>query len=387
MIIKTIAICLSITTLAILYLCLLIYKRKMQIWLPSYFFFSIKNIFIQKKYPVHIMFCFVDHFEPPLGEEKIGMRRIMEWVEKWPRIALKHKDSDGCIPRHTWFFAIENLDMPEIEEEFRYIVDLCKKGYGEVEVHIHHSYDNSESFRGKMLRGLEIYKRYGMLKKDIKTGGYRFAFIHGGWALDNSRKEDRYCGVNNELQVLRELGCYADFTFPSYGFTSQPKKINSIYYAKDDPQMPKSYNTGVDVRVGGSEWGDLLIIEGPLGIIWWAPPHRHYPFIETGDITDKNPPTEKRVAKWIELAPIVRGRPEWKFVKIYCHGCYDASMKILLGEPIDWMFSYLEDRYNDGTRYILHYVTSREMYNIIKAAESGLSKSPNNYRDYKIKEM
>src|SRR3546814_20317333 len=46
------------------------------------------------------------------------------------------------------------------------------------------------------------------------------------------------------------------------------------------------------------------------------------------------------------------------------------------------MFSYLEDRYNDGERYVLHYVTAREVHNIIKAAEAGHGGDPNDYRDF-----
>src|SRR3546814_14546559 len=46
------------------------------------------------------------------------------------------------------------------------------------------------------------------------------------------------------------------------------------------------------------------------------------------------------------------------------------------------MFSYLEDRYNDGERYVLHYVTAREVHNIIKAAEAGHGVDPNDYRDF-----
>jgi hypothetical protein len=33
------------------------------------------------------------------------------------------------------------------------------------------------------------------------------------------------------------------------------------------------------------------------------------------------------------------------------------------------MFERLESKYNDRTNYVLHYVNSREMYNIAKAAE------------------
>jgi hypothetical protein len=46
------------------------------------------------------------------------------------------------------------------------------------------------------------------------------------------------------------------------------------------------------------------------------------------------------------------------------------------------MFAHLGKRYNDGSEYVLHYVSAREMYNIIKAAESGASGDPGNYRNY-----
>ena len=57
-------------------------------------------------------------------------------------------------------------------------------------------------------------------------------------------------------------------------------------------------------------------------------------------------------------------------------------MDALLGAPVDAMFSDLEARYNDGHRYVLHYVSTREMVNIVKAAEAGLVGDPDDYRDY-----
>lgn len=60
-------------------------------------------------------------------------------------------------------------------------------------------------------------------------------------------------------------------------------------------------------------------------------------------------------------------------------------MDTLLGAPIDAMHSYLEERYNDGREYALHYVTAREMYNIARAAEAGKAGDPNQYRDFELK--
>lgn len=59
-------------------------------------------------------------------------------------------------------------------------------------------------------------------------------------------------------------------------------------------------------------------------------------------------------------------------------------MDTLLGEAADAMHTHLERAYNDGARHVLHYVTAREMYNIIRAAEAGLCGNPGDYRDFEL---
>ncbi|MDP5031316.1 MAG: hypothetical protein NWQ57_12560, partial [Paraglaciecola sp.] len=68
--------------------------------------------------------------------------------------------------------------------------------------------------------------------------------------------------------------------------------------------------------------------------------------------------------------------------KVHTHGAQEGDMDTLLGEPRDFLHSYLETKYNDGEKYVLHYVSAREMYNIAKAAEAGISGNPNKYRDF-----
>ena len=51
---------------------------------------------------------------------------------------------------------------------------------------------------------------------------------------------------------------------------------------------------------------------------------------------------------------------------------------------MDEAFGYLETAYNDGSAYVLHYVTARELYNIIRAAEAGEVGDPDDYRNYSI---
>ena len=43
-----------------------------------------------------------------------------------------------------------------------------------------------------------------------------------------------------------------------------------------------------------------------------------------------------------------------------------------------------ESKYNYGVNYKLHYVTAREAYNIVKAAEAGKAGNPGEYRDFVI---
>lgn len=59
-------------------------------------------------------------------------------------------------------------------------------------------------------------------------------------------------------------------------------------------------------------------------------------------------------------------------------------MDTLLGATAHTMHDHLEHAYNDGERHVLHYVTAREVYNIIKAAEAGMSGNPDAWRDFEL---
>ncbi|MBK8740375.1 MAG: hypothetical protein IPM02_13000 [Betaproteobacteria bacterium] len=95
------------------------------------------------------------------------------------------------------------------------------------------------------------------------------------------------------------------------------------------------------------------------------------PRIENSDVRAGYAPTQDRVDLWIRQHIHVLNRPEWIFVKVHTHGTQERDMEALLGPPLEAMFGDLEARYNDGHRYVLHYVSTREMFNIIKAAGGG----------------
>lgn len=331
----------------------------------------------------HLMFCFVDHYEPAWGKPGIDVEhaRVARWRRDYPLLCARHRDADDRAPVHTFFFPEEEYR----EEHLDALVEMCRQGLGEIEIHLHHDKDNEANLRATLRRFTHLLAdHHDALPRDPATGQPRWAFIHGNWALDNSHPTGFGCGVNNELVVLREEGCYADFTFPAAPDPCQPSTVNRIYYATDDPDRPKSHDRGERVRVGGTAVGDLMIVQGALGLRWRSRKFGLIPRIENSDIRAVSPPTPDRIDAWVSTGIHVEGRPEWIFVKIHTHGTQECDLDTLLGAPMDAAFSYLESRYNDGTQWKLHYVSARELHNIVKAAEAGCAGDPNDYRDYAI---
>jgi hypothetical protein len=331
----------------------------------------------------HLLFCFVDHYEPRWAQPDYATEcaRVARWSKDYPRLCEGHFDSDGRPPVHTFFYPEEEYRPEHIDP----LVQMCRLGLGEIEVHLHHDDDTEAGLREKLRRFTQdLVQRHDALPVDPQTGKPRWAFIHGNWALDNSYPDGSRCGVNNELIVLREEGCYADFTFPAAPDPCQTSTINSIYYATDDPDRPKSHDRGERVRVGGKPVGDMMLIQGPLGFRWTQRKLGIFPRIENGDVRTGSPPTPDRIDAWVRTGIHVQGRPEWIFVKVHTHGTQEHDMDTLLGSSMDAAHSHLESRYKDGVEWKLHYVSAREMYNIVKAAEAGRDGDPGLYRDFEI---
>ncbi len=356
-------------------------SRNMHLWIGSHIVGRFRRERPSDAEPIHVMFCFVDHFEPMwlTPDYATEVARVERWRKDYPALASRHLDSDGVRPQHTFFYPAEEYRPEHLDA----VAEICRQGFGEIEIHLHHDADTPAGLTQSLEEFIEVlHTRHDALSIDPKTQKPTYAFIHGNWCLDNARPDGRYCGIDNELPILRETGCYADFTLPAAPDVSQTKKINSLYYATGKPGQRKAHNTGIDMQVGGSPSGDLLIMQGPLALNWRQRKAGVMPKIENADVRVGQPATPDRVDLWVDAGISVRGRPNWRFVKVHTHGTQEPSMPVLLEEPADAMYSYLEHQYNDGEKYCLHYVTAREMFNIARAAEDGHSGNPNDFRDY-----
>jgi len=338
------------------------------VWLPGY----LTHLLAKRPPPPgtrHLLFLFVDHYEPDHGgvAPERGVARNREWLARYRALADRHRDSYGRRPQHTWFYAAEQHNDGVMQDLSRAVHD----GYGEIELHWHHGNDTNETAPPKLRAILDWFASYGALVS--ASGKVSFGFIHGNWTLDDSGTSDR-CGVRRELDILKAAGCYADFTFPAAGLPMQPRKVNGLYYARDDDQ-PKSYDTGVDAAVGRRGGAGLLIFEGPLGLRW------SWHATEAAGVEDEYEPAPARVDDWVASGIGVAGRPEWTFVKIHTHGI--QSRQAVLGEAADRMLTHLEQAYGRAP-WRLHYVTAREAFNIVRAAEEGRTGDPEQYLDFEI---
>jgi hypothetical protein len=348
----------------------LVRLRNMHYWLGTYLSSPAKR---QRAVPERatLYVCVADHFEP-FGqgvERTLGQARLDRWMSEYPRIAARHRDSFGGAPKHTFFYPLEDYDEQTLDR----LAEISRAGYGDVEVHYHHDNDNAASLRRALLDFKQrLRHRHHLLRDEPGADDGVYCFIHGNWALDNSRPDGRWCGVDNELSVLIDTGCKVDFTMPSAPSDTQTRKINSIYFARGRPGCRKSHDAGRDVAVG--HWGsseELLLVQGPLGLNWKSRKLGVIPRIENGEISADTRPTPDRVRLWAGLAPTVAGAPEHIFLKLHTHGAPEATMNALLGGDLERMWSWLEAEFRDRPGRQLKYVTAWEMYATIRAIAAG----------------
>jgi hypothetical protein len=328
--------------------------------------------------PIHVMFTFVDHWEPGLN---IGAQnRANLWYYDYPKMASKHTDADGKHPQHDWFcLYLEKGPLQTISKS-------VFEGFGEMNPHIHHGTinddynDNTSEMEGLVDQYISYLNTVGACITAEEQPTKPFAFVHGMWSLDNSRDLDghrQYCGCNREIDLLLSKNCYADFTFPAWGSMQPTIMIYKIFAARDC-NYPKSYDLWPNIRqlIANSPLAsdELTIFEGP-----W----------NSTNIDRNEIPTLSRMTAWINYNVSVPGKPNWIFVKTYTHSAanidYPVGYSCIMGDIADQFYTDIERVYNDGVNYQIHYCTAREAYNIAMAAVDGVAQgSPSAYRDYNI---
>ncbi|HXN32333.1 MAG TPA: hypothetical protein VN894_10745 [Polyangiaceae bacterium] len=324
----------------------------------------------------HLLFGVCDHFEPLHGHapREVALARVRAWQEGLPALARPFRDASGRPPRHTFFYPGEEYDPALVDP----LAQLVGAGLAEVEVHLHHDGDTRATLRERLRHTVAALGAHGLVPRLAENPAW--SFVHGNWSLANGRRDGRWCGVDDELRLLHELGCYADFTFPSAPDPCQPVVVNSIYYPRDASRR-RAYDEAEPVRVGSVKRRGVLLVQGPLAITRRA--RSRGLRIEAAALSSSDPPSAARLATWIAQRVHVRGRPEWTFVKVHAHGAPEKNARVMLGEPMAALHEALAELAARGT-WRVHYVTAREMYNVVRAAMDGMPGSPDAYFDYDV---
>lgn len=341
--------------------------------------------------PVHLIIALADHFEPSIVPEN-GLlraryeeqeRRLDFWCQEYPRLADAWRDSDGRPFVHTYFYPAEQYDHGLIQR----LAEHCQAGWGEIEIHLHHGIpapDTAGNTRRQLLEFRDkLASDHGCLSYVDGSGSPKYAFVHGNFALANSAA-GHFCGVDDEMQVLADTGCYADLTLPTASFhPAQIAKINSLYECALPLSQRAPHRRGRDLERGRSPEVFPLMVQGPL-MPHFFPSRSGKAGIENGAITRRNPLSLSRLRLWKQAAIAVRGKPDWLFIKLHCHGMDPTQQDAVIGSPMrEFLRELVEGAEQRGE--LLHFVSAREMVNIILAACDGREGNPGEFRDYRLK--
>lgn len=336
--------------------------RHAELWLPPYLKERSRRR-ARNVAPKRVWLAITDHYEP-LGmgvSLATGFERVARWRDRWPRIAADApKDARGQLPQYSFFYPQEEYQHDIVEN----IAEIARLGVGDVEVHLHHNDDNAENFTRNVSEFCtRLSQDHGLLRQ--VDGRTVFGFIHGNWALDNSRPDGKWCGVSGEIRLLRDLGCYADFTMPSLPSATQGRIVNQIYWCTNNADnKPRSFDHGIEAAVGEGRRGDLLMITGPIGVRFGG---RLVPRTECGEIAGYDMPSPERVRLWFDVAPIVG---DDLFIKLYTHGAVERNLEPLLNEGLANLFGWFAEE-ADRRNMQFHWATAWQMYSAIDAITQG----------------
>jgi hypothetical protein len=341
---------------------------------------------------VHLIFALADHFEPAIVPEDGRARasiseqqhRVERWCAEYPASVGAWRDCEGQPFVHTYFYPAEQYDRDQLDV----LAKHCRAGWGEIEIHLHHGMeapDTAENTRSQLMDFRDILsEKHGCLCFLDGSGSARYAFVHGNFALANSAG-GYACGVDGEMLVLADTGCYADFTLPASAYhPAQVGKINSLYECTLPLDQNAPHRGGSDLRVGSPPRTFPLIFQGPLLPDFDKRAGNGFLRVENAALTAANPPSVRRLQLWKKAAIRVRERPDWVFIKLHCHSMDPAQRTAVIGVHLQQFLSHLISGAAERQE-VIHFVTAREMVNIAWAACDGREGNPGDYRNYRLR--
>ncbi|MCL2688433.1 MAG: hypothetical protein FWE57_01125 [Chitinispirillia bacterium] len=283
--------------------------------------------------PLHLYVAFCNHLSPFRGNvsQEIAEHRVVTWQREYTRFASEHRDSLGNQPVHTFFYDEADYNPRFIDVLYK----MCKSGIADVEILLRHGQNTPLNFKHKVEGFRDVlFHHHGLLRRNSEA--ISFAFVHDYTAPGDTRPQKLFDDTNQKRLMLKECGCYADFTLTN-------RKKRAAMKNRDD---------------------DLLLIAEPLGTSW----RTLLPRKEFGEISARSRFTPRRARMWLDAAPQINGGAKNIFLKLHTYGAVDSTVRYLFGESgIYELYGYLEKASVYNSDFILHYVSAYEMYRRIQA--------------------
>jgi hypothetical protein len=360
-------------------------------WLVRYPFERLASRLQQNAFEKkHIIFTVADHFEPSWSANGLldldsQLRRLDEWHITARQTSESLIDADGTKFRHTNFYPAEQYDKRILDK----MAHLQAEGLGETEIHLHHGVDapdTAENLRKVLVDFRDcLANEHKLLSRFDGKGEPKYAFVHGNLALANSCG-GRFCGVDEEMQILADTGCYADMTLASAPDESQVAMINKIYECGFPLTEKVPHRRGKSLETGRNHLQLPVILTGPL-VFNWTRTIKGIPIprLEDGALVNNQPMDLARFNRWKNANITVKGRTDWIFVKLYCHGFFDHDQSACIGEDVRQFFGKIIENGEKTGDYKIHFASAREAANMVFAAVDGQKGTPGDFRDYRLK--
>jgi hypothetical protein len=361
-------------------------------WLTRYPFVRVNSLLeARSAVKKHIIFTVANHFEPAWKKDggahdlESQRRRLDEWHKMARKTGEAVRDADGTKFRHTNFYPAEQYDYKILEQ----MAAMQREGLGDVEIHLHHGADKpdtAENLRKSLVDFRDcLAVEHQCLSRFDGEGKPMYAFVHGDLALANSCG-GQSCGVDDEMQILHETGCYADMTLPSAPDRTQVPMLNKIYECGLPLTEKVPHRKGNRVAAFGNQPLLPLIFTGPLVFNWTRRiKGLPVPRLDDGALVYNQPMDLARFNRWTSANVTVKNRPEWVFVKLYCHGFFDHDQDACIGEEARRFFTEVIENGEKTGDYSVHFATAREAFNMVSAAIDGKNGTPNDFRNYRLK--
>ena len=297
---------------------------------------------------VHLLLCIADHFEPHNGRVSAATARTrVESVGRGVPPALRG------LPRQRRPPAAAHVLLPGRQynpEHLDALAGLCRAGFGEVEVHLHHDGDTADGLRRATLAEAKdaARRRHGLLPR------------HRGTGRTGLRLRPRQLGPG-QLPARTAAGAGSTMSSTSSGRPAvTPTSLfprprarrrrgrSTASITRPTTPSARSRTTGASTSATGPARRRLDVHPGAVGPELARRKRGSLPRLENGCIQGSQPPGIDRLDLWLQARVQVRARPDWYFVKLHTHGAEEYNQRVLLGQPMAGFHEALARRSRGG---------------------------------------